>query len=241
MDCDDTSDSDIPPEVAEIANAAISNLLPTKSKGWYEKAYTQFREWCIMKNVVKVSESVLLAYLEEKSRKVKPSTLWSTFSMLKATLNVKENIDVRKFPKLIPYLKSKSVGYRGRKSRILTKEDITKFIKEADDDTNLLNQAVLILGVSDACRREELVNMTIDDIEDVGSILIVKILYSKTHSERTFTVSNSEYIEIYRKYRSHRPLHVSSRRLFFKYNNGKCVNQHVGINKIGEIPSLIAK
>lgn len=31
------------------------------------------------------------------------------------------------------------------------------------------------------------------------------------------------------------------RRLFFKYNNGKCVNQHVGINKILEIPSLIAK
>jgi hypothetical protein len=31
------------------------------------------------------------------------------------------------------------------------------------------------------------------------------------------------------------------RRLFLKYNNGKCVNQHVGINKILEIPSLIAK
>jgi integrase len=26
-----------------------------------------------------------------------------------------------------------------------------------------------------------------------------------------------------------------------RYNNGKCVNQVVGINEIGEIPSLIAK
>lgn len=82
--------------------------------------------------------------------------------------------------------------------------------------------------------------MTLDDIEDLGSILIVKIPDSKTHSERTFTVSNAEYIDIYRKYKSLRPSHASSRRFFLKYTNGKCVNQHVGINKIGEIPSMIA-
>lgn len=114
------------------------------------------------------------------------------------------------------------------------------FICIYEANNNLL-QIVLILGISGACRREELVKLTIDDIEDVGSVLIVKIPDTKTHSERTFTVSNVQYIEIYRKYRALRPPQASSRRLFFKYNNGKCVNQHVGINKIGEIPSLIAK
>ena len=54
------------------------------------------REWCTKKKVLKVSENVLLAYLEEKSRNIKPLTLWNMFSMLKATLNVKENIDVKK-------------------------------------------------------------------------------------------------------------------------------------------------
>ncbi|KAF2885165.1 hypothetical protein ILUMI_21010 [Ignelater luminosus] len=131
--------------------------------------------------------------------------------MLKATLNVKENIDVRKFPTAVPHLKSKLVGYQGRKSKILTREDITKCIKEADDERNLLNKAVLILGVSAACRREELVNMTIDGIKDVEFILIIKVPYSKTHSERTLTVSNSEYIKIYQKYRDLRPAHASSR------------------------------
>lgn len=77
---------------------------------------------------------------------------------------------------------------------------------------------MLILGISGACRREELVKMTIDDIEDVGSVLIVKIPDSKTYSERTFTVSNAKYIEIYRKYTALRPQTPSSRRLFFKYN-----------------------
>jgi hypothetical protein len=84
----------------------------------------------------------------------------------------------------VPYLKNKSVGYPGKKSKILTQED--KFIEEAADEKNLLNkvmnihiilyinkannndsiQVVLILGISGACRGEELVKLTIDDIED---------------------------------------------------------------------------
>jgi hypothetical protein len=96
------------------------------------------------KNVVRISEKVLLAYLDEKSEKLKPPTLWSTFSMLKAMLNVKENIDVRKVPTNVPYLKNKSVGYRGKKSNILTQEDISKFIEEAADEKNLLKKVMNI-------------------------------------------------------------------------------------------------
>jgi hypothetical protein len=116
---------DTPPEVTERANAAIATIIPGKSKIQNERAYIQFREWCTTKNVVRISEKMLLAYLDEKSAKLKPPTLWSTFSMLKAMLNVKENIDVRKVPTNVPYLKNKSVGYRGKKSKILTQEDIT--------------------------------------------------------------------------------------------------------------------
>lgn len=107
----------------------------------------QFREWCKDKNVVKISEKALLAYLEEKSATIKPPTLWSTFSMLKATLNIKENIDLRKYPKLIPYLKNKSVGYRGKKSKVLLREDVSKFIEEADDETNLLKKVFILFVV----------------------------------------------------------------------------------------------
>jgi hypothetical protein len=59
--------------------------------------------------------------------------------LLKAMLNVKENIDVRNVPTNVPYLKnkSKSVGYRGKKSKILTQEDISKFIEEAADEKKL--------------------------------------------------------------------------------------------------------
>ncbi|CAH1366005.1 unnamed protein product [Tenebrio molitor] len=129
---------------------------------------------------------------------------------------LKAIIDVRKFPKLVPYLKNKSVGYPGKKSKILTQEDISNFIEEVAHEKNLLKKVVLIFGISGACRREELVKLTIDDIENVGSVLIVKISDSKTHSERSFTVSNAKYIEIYRKYTALRPPHASSRRLFLR-------------------------
>jgi hypothetical protein len=52
--------------------------------------------------------------------------------------------DVRKVPTNVPYLKNKSVGYRGKKSKILTQEDISKFIEEAADEKNLLKKVMNI-------------------------------------------------------------------------------------------------
>jgi hypothetical protein len=134
MDCDYDSESDTPPEVTERANAAIATIIPGKSKIQNERAYIQFREWCTTKKCSKnIGESAFSLF-----------TLWSTFSMLKAMLNVKENIDVRKVPTNVPYLKNKSVGYPGKKSNILTQEDISKFIEEAADEKNLLNKVMNI-------------------------------------------------------------------------------------------------
>lgn len=83
--------------------------------------------------------------------------------------------------------------------------------------------------------------MTVDDIEDKNSILIVKVPDTKTNVQRIFTVSNLDYIDIYRKYAILRPSYATSPRLFLKYKNKRCFNQVVGINCIGKMPSLIAK
>jgi hypothetical protein len=59
------------PELKNIADCAVSNLIPEKSKR------------CNKNNVQTVSENVVLAYLMEKSKTVKSSTLWSTHSDLR--------------------------------------------------------------------------------------------------------------------------------------------------------------
>ncbi|KAJ8967578.1 hypothetical protein NQ317_016074 [Molorchus minor] len=65
-------------------------------------------------------------------------------------------------------------------------------------------KVVLILGISGACRCEELTKTTPDDLEDKDSILIVKVSDAK-NEYTVFTVSILDYIDIYRKYAALRP------------------------------------
>ncbi|KAJ8976934.1 hypothetical protein NQ317_015403 [Molorchus minor] len=77
----------------------------------------------------------------------------------------------------------------------------------------LLIKVGLILGIAGACRTDELVNLTVDDIEDVGSSLIVKIPNTKTKIPRIFVVTDV---------------------------GRKCSSQPVGKNTMGKIPSVVA-
>ncbi|KAJ8980989.1 hypothetical protein NQ317_015809, partial [Molorchus minor] len=113
-------------------------------------------------------------------------------------------------------------GYQAKKSKILTKSEIDRFLSSADDKEFLMIKVGLILGIAGACRTDELVNLTVDDIEDAGSSLIVKIPNTKTKIPRIFVdidVGNSglNCFEI--------PVPSS---------------QPVGKNTMGKIPSVVA-
>jgi hypothetical protein len=84
------------PELKNIADCAVSNLIPEKSKR---------------------CNKIVLAYLMEKSKTVKSSTLWSTYSMLKLTLNIRDGIGVTKFLKLVPFLKKSQLVIRRKSLR----------------------------------------------------------------------------------------------------------------------------
>ncbi|KAJ8968091.1 hypothetical protein NQ317_005575 [Molorchus minor] len=83
----------------------------------------------------------------------------------------------------------------------------------------------LILGIAGACRTDELVNLTVDDIEDVGFSLILKIPNTKTKIPRIFVVTDvGNMLELFRKYLSLRPPHFTAS--WQEYH--------------GEIPSVVA-
>ena len=90
------SDSDefclTPEEINTKANSALNNLLPEKSKFRYEKVYNQFMEWKTRNGVSSFSENVFIAYFEELAQDKKPSSLWSIYSMIKSTINIKHQI-----------------------------------------------------------------------------------------------------------------------------------------------------
>lgn len=245
MEIDEISEvSCTPPEIAQAAKSVTLNLLPEKSRSKYEKQYEVFSKWCESKETNKISENILLAYFAEKAKVMKSSTLWSMYSMLRATISAKYDINISEYKKLLAFLKRQAVGQKPIKSKTLNFDEVKTFLEEAPDKIYLLKKVILIVGIAGACRRDELVKMVVDDIEDKESILIVNIPDSKTYNSRTFTVTNNatlDYLSIYRKYISLRPKNCTNRRLFLKYSNGTCHNQVVGMNSIAKVPKDIAQ
>ncbi|KAB0797682.1 hypothetical protein PPYR_08675 [Photinus pyralis] len=137
---DDSSDSLIctPEEISEKAKEVTLQLLPNKSKKKYDIQYDLFMKWCATKHVKRYSESVVLAYLSELSAKYKSSTLWSIHSMLKATLSVRQNVDIGSYVKVNAFLKKQSVGHIPKTSKTFTSTEVNTFLRDAPDDIYLM-------------------------------------------------------------------------------------------------------
>lgn len=224
----------------DAAEFALSELMPQKSRNIYMSQYERFMKWCSDKNVSKYTESVFLSYFYEESKRVTCSTLWSYYSMLKSTMAINKDVDISKFHKLTAFLKRKNDGYRPKKAKIFTREELELFFTSAPDNKFLLMKVIAILGIAGACRRDELVKMKLDDMQDIGSAIIVNVPDTKTGVDRVFTISgNDNYLETIRKYINLRP-NCDHNRLLINYNSEKCTKQPVGVNKIGKIPSQIA-
>jgi hypothetical protein len=67
------------PAAAETTN----NLLPEKSRYQYERAYNIFDEWR--------KENRIRSFL---CQNMKPRSLWSTYSMVRSTINLKNYVDI---------------------------------------------------------------------------------------------------------------------------------------------------
>lgn len=124
--------SSTPPEIEKAVKiACVGGLLPAKSMRLYEVVYGRFKEWCLTKKVRSTTESVLLAYFSERSAQIKPTSLWSEYSMIKACILLKEDLQIKKFDKLTAFLKRQSIDYKPKKSNILSRDQINTFLKEA--------------------------------------------------------------------------------------------------------------
>lgn len=126
--------------VENLAASAKESLLPTKSKSAYENMYAAYNKWCKTKKIAKSTEDSILAYFNSELKAYKSSSLWTKYSMLRATINLNEGIDISTFPSVIPYLKRKAEGHKPKKSLTLTKQDVDKFLSVADEKQYLLSK-----------------------------------------------------------------------------------------------------
>ncbi|KAF5298757.1 hypothetical protein FQR65_LT09626 [Abscondita terminalis] len=229
----------------EVINEAAINLLPEKSRRLYEASYESFKKWCAENDVKNIDENTMLTYFDEKSKTFKSSTLWAQYSMIKSCMALHENIDVSQYKKLISFLKRNSDGYTAKKSKIFNREQVNSYLSKADDDVHLMRKVALIIGVAGACRADELINLSVDNINDLGSSLRIRFPHAQKKVSRTFVITSREgeidVLDLYRKYARLRPNKTNHRRFFIFYKDGKCTVQPVGKNTMGKVPNVIAK
>jgi integrase len=237
----------IPSSLKRKAEEISEDLLPNKSKVRYNDVYEKFLAWLREENVMPrdVSDDILLVYLSNLSKTNKSSTLWSKYSMIKSCLKLKQDIDASNFPKSIAFLKRQSVGYQPKKSSVLTANEVSEFMTKAPDNEWLLTKVALTLGVYGACRRDDLVNLNVNNVKDNGTYITIFLKDGKTHSNRTFTVTDEDCpfkpCQIIRKYMSLRPPNIKVDRFFVGYRLGKCFAQVVGKNMFASMPMKVAK
>jgi hypothetical protein len=128
-----------PPEVLKAAKTAINDLVPTKSGTIYQTAYSRFISWCKKENANSFTENVFLAYFFylKTEIKMKSSSLWSNYSMVRSLMNINHGIDISRFLKLRAFLKKQNECYTPKKSRVFTKKEFDKFLSDYSDQQNL--------------------------------------------------------------------------------------------------------
>jgi hypothetical protein len=120
------SEENLPSKVELGAQSAIDTLILAKSKERYEIVYKYFEEWMEVKKIREVFEKVVLAYFAEQSGKLKPSSLWCRYSMLRTLVSILKMIDISQYYQVVAFLKRKSEEYRPKKS--LTWEQLLESI-----------------------------------------------------------------------------------------------------------------
>lgn len=144
----DESLSLTPQSVINDAQNVIQNLLPTKSREKYVRAYENFIIWKNAKGAKSFSENVLLSYFQELAKNKQPSTLWSTYSMLKSTINTNKDIKIETYTKLTAYLKRMSEGHKPKKSKVFSSQNVETFLNEAPDkDFLAIKVSIIIIGI----------------------------------------------------------------------------------------------
>lgn len=77
------------------------------------------------------------------------------------------------------------------------------------------------------------------DIKEVNDSLLFKIPDKKNYNPKSFVLTG-RLLDFINNYRELRPKNATNDKFLIQYIKGRCVNQVCGINKIGEIPKVIA-
>ncbi|KAF2886334.1 hypothetical protein ILUMI_19839 [Ignelater luminosus] len=154
---------------------------------------------CIPSSIFEAVQNSSLKLLSEKSQqrelseKIKPKSLWIQYTMPQSTLSVHHNMNITKYAKLKALLKHKSHGYKPKKSEVLTSLELINFSTKPQMTSTCSQKWALVVSITGACCTQELHQLKIDDIKDLGATVLIKVFNTKTRKPRAFTITGKFY------------------------------------------------
>lgn len=131
-----SSSTGIPEHIKNKAYEIASNLLPEKSKDKYLRAYNIFQEYMKSEQTI-LCEEALLSYFHILSDKYCPSSMWTTYSMLKNCIMIYNSIDISTYKLLLKKLNKDKTDFHAKKAKVFTPEEVKSFLENAPDSKYL--------------------------------------------------------------------------------------------------------
>lgn len=109
-----------------------------------------------------------------------------------------------------------------------------------------LLQVSAIIGLFGGCRRSEMLNLEMSNIEEMEQCIRITLPLTKTKNPRVFVITVGGFdelnlVQIVKKYWSLRPEGCNHSRFFVQFRDGKCTRQPIGVNTLGDFPGRLAK
>lgn len=134
-------------DCSAFVDTTLSKILPDRSKHLYELTYNRFTKWKQDKNIIGITEDVILEYLYHLRTISAVSTLRSRITMIRSTIDINDDIDIFQYERVRLFWKKTSISARNNSTRKLIKifclNDIEKFLRESPDNLYLLIKVLI--------------------------------------------------------------------------------------------------
>ncbi|KAJ8668959.1 hypothetical protein QAD02_000218 [Eretmocerus hayati] len=150
--------------------------------------------------------------------------------------------DISKYSKVHAYLKKLTKKHEPKRSRVLSAEQVYKFIDSAPEPRYLLHKVVLALGLSGCCRMHELIELLMNQVIILDDCMIVTIPKNKTKNaeEKIFRVVGS-FFELVQRYLAARASIDHDRFLMSYRTSCGFINVPAGKATIRTVPTVVAE
>lgn len=220
----------------KIKEDAKRGMLPARSERIYLKHFQEFKEW-FLKNGGKADEvdgDDLLAFFHSHRDSMSPTSMWSKYSAIKATLLAVDGIALTKTEAVTKFLKRNAETKKKKQAPVFSQEQLMTFVRNADDETELHTKLAVLFQFGGGLRLSETLSLEFRDVEALEDRLIIKIRESKTDQAghgSTFVLAKSDDertcpVSLFAKYTDR--VGEKEGRLFRQLRNNKYTKQALG-------------